>query len=220
MGTGEAAARLRVSQRQVERMLRTGALRSLGTVGRTALVDPVSVAKLAQSRTRPGRPLSAAVAWAVLFAWSGRDAPWLTSGQGRNVRHLVGTTPAEELSSLTRSRATVLVLRGSASYLPDLRAHLTLSGASAPLRLGLTKDVEVIDGYIDGRRAQECIDAYGLVEDSRGNVTLRVTTLDDVLGAALPSAVPATDLSASLDPREREAGLSLLRELRRDAVDG
>src|SRR3954447_1523369 len=96
MGTGEAAARLRVSQRQVERMVASGALSTVGTIGRTTLVDPMSVARLAQTRTRRGRPLSTSGAWGLLFAWSGRKAPWLTAGQRRNLRALVEKTPVEE----------------------------------------------------------------------------------------------------------------------------
>lgn len=214
MGTAEAAARLRVSQRQVERLLAAGTLKAAGQVGRTLLVDPLSVARLAQSRARRGRPLSAAAAWGLLFAWDGREVAGMTPAQWRNVRALLPAVAVEDLDALTRNRAHVLVLRASPSYLEDLRARLILSG-SAPLRVALTPDPNSVDGYVDRARADELVKDYGLVADPGGNVTLRV--LADgapALDGHVPAAVAAVDLSSSLDPREREAGLGVLRSLR------
>lgn len=53
-----------------------------------------------------------------------------------------------------------------------------------------------------------------MVPDPAGNVVLHVAEwMPEGVGMAMPSAVCAADLAASLDARERRAGLSALEEM-------
>ena len=69
-----------------------------------------------------------------------------------------------------------------------------------------------VDGYVDSATAQQLIARFQLVEDPRGNVTLRVADNEQGGRWVANAVIFALDLSESLDARERAAVLALLRD--------
>jgi hypothetical protein len=66
-----------------------------------------------------------------------------------------------------------------------------------------------VDGYTDADGAQQLIDRFFLTPDPGGNVTLRLA--ESPPGGRVADLVTvAVDLAASLDVRERSAGLALI----------
>jgi hypothetical protein len=100
--------------------------------------------------------------------------------------------------------------RLSESFLDELREAVVLSGVSAAERYGLEGDTARAEGYCDAETSAELRAKFRLVDDERGNVTLRVTRFSDLVNAGLrrmPAGVVAVDLAESYEAREREAGL-------------
>jgi excisionase family DNA binding protein len=222
MTTGEAAARLHVSPRQVQRLVESGTIRTVGTVGRNLLLDSESVLALARIGIGRGRQWQPATAWAALLLLNGDDIAWFANSSRRwHLRARVAHLSAEELIRSTRSRAATRRLRASASFLDNIAAHLTRTGA-AGLEHRVTADVfglapsraEVLDGYVSADAAGALVERFQLVDDQHGNLVMRVVPADlghllEPGGVAIATVV-AVDLAESLDPRERAAAVAHL----------
>ena len=117
-----------------------------------------------------------------------------------------------------RRRADVVRYRVSESFLDELRGALVVSGASAAERYSLAEEAARVEGYCDAETSAKLRAEFRLVDDERGNVTLRVTRFEDVVTSGLrtmPGAVVAVDLAESYEVREREAGLRAVEGLLR-----
>ena len=218
MSSVEAGRQLGVSVRQVQRLASSGALTQVGTVGRTKLIDAGSVQRLQSKGLRRGRPWSTTAIAAAMDLLTHGDTTRLSSVERKRLRHRLAGLSAEDLVRATRSRADVRRYRASASLLGRARKAITLTGASAidsdsalAKEFGLAQGAhDTVDGYVHSKAADKLIRTCHLVEDSRGNVTLRVTSIDSL--TTTNSVLVALDLAESLDPRERSAGLTFLRQ--------
>lgn len=218
MTTAEAARRLHVSQRQVERLIRRGEVPARRTAGDAWVVDALAVNALGRSRPTRGRPWSAEVAWGALWVLSDLEAPWLDPRTRSRVSGRLASMDALGLVHACRRRADVVRYRVSESFLDELREVLVLSGESAAEQYGLAEDAARVEGYCEADKAAELRAKFRLVDDERGNVTLRATRFARVVNVGLrtmPTAVVAVDLAESYEARERDAGLRAVEGLLR-----
>jgi excisionase family DNA binding protein len=217
--TEDAAERLGVSRRQVQRLIASGELAAQRTAGDAWLVDALALNALARARPSRGRPWTAETAWAALWWLSGLDVDWLGGRTEARLRDRLRSLSANDLVLAARRRATAHHFRASASFLAPLRAEVVLTGASAtsPAVFDLTSDESRVDAYCAAGSAGDLAARFHLAPAARGNVTLRETLLTPVVRDrhAMPTAVVALDLAESVEPRERAAGRRVLEGLLR-----
>jgi len=94
------------------------------------------------------------------------------------------------------------------------RRHGNLSAMSADA-FGMGPDRSHFDGYCADEARADLIRRFHLVDDPRGNATIRVTNLlKGELGgrSEMPVAVVAADLAESIEARERSAGRRVLEQ--------
>jgi hypothetical protein len=217
MTSADASHALGVSVRQVQRLVAKGDLEQVGMVGRSVLLSPESVQRLRIRGVRQGRPWQAETIAAALELLSNGRTERLDSVELGRLHGRLKTSTVEQVVQAMRARAEVSRYRSSVSFLPRLGASVAQTGLSAidadaalASEFGLGQAPGVgIDGYVDEQTAAALIRSCRLIDDPQGNVTLRTTTID-VLHATNPVAV-AIDLVESLDPRARNAGVTLLR---------
>lgn len=220
MATSVAAERLGVSQRQVQRLIESGRLPATRTAGDAWVVDALAVNAMARTRPARGRPWSPATAWAALWRVSGLDVDWLDRRTMRRLDDRLASIDAEELVHATRRRAVIRHYRASASFLSDIDALVSRTGARAmePSRFGMERDLGRVDGYCTSEVATRLVRDFHLAEDPQGNATLRVAAAPSTILAGrdvMPVAVIAADLAESLEVRERSAGVRVLEDLLR-----
>jgi len=220
MTTAVAADRLGVSQRQVERLIASGELPASRTAGDAWVVDALALNALARTRPARGRPWSTGTAWAALWHLSGLEAEWLDRRSARRLAERLGSLDADGLVHACRRRAIARHYRVSESFIGDLRAAVVRSGTSAMSAgpFGMGADAARVDGYCDEGALAGLEVRFHLLEDIRGNVTLRVAPMQALpIGdrQEMPVAVVAADLAESNDVRERSAGLRVLESLLR-----
>lgn len=215
MTTAAGAEILGVSARQIVRFVRAGELTVTRTVGGALLLDGASVHRLAKQCRHKGRPWSAATAWAALALLSDGHADWLDASAMSRLRHRLRASNASELGWMTRRRATVHRMRGWGKT-----QGLLHTGVSALRDPGMSElfDLAAVesetDGYVRARDFAGLVTTLGLVDESDGDVTVRVVpddagyAVDHVLTAAV-----AVDLAESLDTRESAAGMRVLDDL-------
>ncbi|NGP08658.1 hypothetical protein G6038_24930 [Rhodococcus sp. 14C212] len=224
MSVVDAATALGVSRRQVERLAQAGDVAVVRRVGRALLLDASSVHRCAQMSRRRGRPWREQTAWAALTILSGLRADWISSAhRDRLLERLRSSTP-DAVAYLARRRSTsILRMRGWGVEMTGPGSVLVAGGISAldtdpqmAARFGLTTGHHSgVDGYVLDAHVEALVDAYGLVPDLAGDVTLRVVS-DSHLAltdGVVPVAVVAVDLMDSLNTRERGAGTRILQEL-------
>lgn len=223
MSVVDAATTLGVTSRQVERLAQAGDVVVTRRVGRSLLLDSSSVHRCAQMGRRRGRPWSEQAAWGALALLSG-SVDWLPSAHRARLRDRLRRSTAEEVAYLARRRqARILRMRGWGGEMTGPGSVLIASGVSAldadpglAERFGLTTGHhEGVDGYVQAAHVEALADAFGLVPDLEGDVTLRVVSEVSPARAegAVPVAVVAVDLMESLSTRERSAGARVLQEL-------
>lgn len=218
MSSAEAGRQLGLSVRQVQRLTESGVLVQVGSVGRTKLIDAESVHRVKAQGLRRGRPWSAETIAAALDVLTEGDTTRLSSVERKRLRERLAGQSAEDLVRATRPRAKARRYRASASFLDRLRKEVALTGASAidndtalAKEFGLGQGAQVnVDGYVDRTAADRLIRVCHLIADAQGNVTLRVTDIDSLMTTS--ALAVAMDLAESLDPRERSAGLTFLRQ--------
>ncbi len=222
----EAAEVLGVTPRDVQLLVRSGALTSVGTAGRTLLLDAAAVrARVAHGSFR-GRPWSERNVWQGLAVLGNTDAPGAPSVERltklRSQLRVELLRQFEKWPAKTAARAKVTRWRSAPSYLPALRNRIATTGWAAIVvdpdtaaRFGLAAGgtpLEAADGYTTDTDTLVA-DLY-LTPDPRGNVTLRQTCYAPAPPLANDATI-ALDLSESLDTRLRRAGLDKLSELAR-----
>jgi|SRR5665647_26454 len=218
MTTGAAAARLGVSQRQVQRLIGAGELPAARTAGDAWVVDALTVNAMARARPGRGRPWSPAAAWAALWRLSGLDVDWLDRRTTSRLDARLASIDAEELVHATRRRAAIYRFRVSDSFTAELTASLVRSGTSAMTAkmLGMGRDAARVDGYCEIGALDGLVRDFHLVDDARGNATLRAAPLLALPISnrdEMPVAAVAADLAESLEVRERTAGVRVIESL-------
>lgn len=220
MTTADAASRLGVSQRQVQRLIATGDLPASRTAGDAWVVDALALNAMARTRPAQGRPWAPGTAWAALWQLSGLEADWLDRRSAKRLAERLASLDAEGLLHAARRRAVFHRFRVSDSFIEDLSAAVIRSGTSAmtAATFGMGRETARVDGYCDDGVLARLASDFHLVEDARGNATLRVAPLRGLaIGGRgeMPVAVVAADLAESLEARERSAGLRVLEGLLR-----
>ncbi|MCF6508725.1 hypothetical protein E9549_15115 [Blastococcus sp. MG754426] len=210
MTTEQAADRMGVSVRHVQRLVSGGDLLAIGP----DRVDADSVAQwVAQRRGSRVRAWEEPTAWAAVALLEGRPAGWLGQAQRSRLRSALAGSAADELSARTRNRASVHRYRAHPRALGRLTREVVASGAAGGIG-GLSAAPDRCDGYVAESVAGGLVRRYRLDADPTGGVTLRVTGMPmdvvEELARGRRQVLAGLDLAASTDPRERSAGHRIL----------
>lgn len=209
----EAARRLDLSERQVERLVRAGELLKV----HRGLVDETSLA-LHQARIRRrGRGWDEATAWAAIAMLTGERADWLGQTQRSRLKRMLKQLSAEDVVARARNRAHVHRFGGLDSAIRRATSEIIDAHAN-DAALGLTAS-DRVDGYVAAANLPGLVRRLRLHEDLDGRLTLRATAFDTDVVRSLAGhghVVAAIDLAESTDPRERGAGRDALAA----ALDG
>ena len=215
----EAADRLGVSPAAVRLRIAGGKLPAV-KLGRDWRVDEREVLRLARRRDGSGRPLSPAMAWAVLLLASGdaSRADRLAGGPRyrARARHWLREHPLADTADRLRERARRELFEAHPSELARLRdrSDVLLTGASAADAVGLVGEAHVVELYAPAAKRDSITGDHALLAGS-GNVTVRWVPDDvwrvlDADGRVAPRAAVLIDLLESEDPRaRREAARAL-----------
>ena len=205
VGTRDAAQRLHVTPRHVQRLVREGELVQLAR----GVIDAASVERhLAVARQRRV-PWAPDTAWAAIALLSGQDAPWLGPTRRSRLRARLRTATPVMLLERCRARAAVTRYdRHPSAVYPSAVYPSAVSKLRALVVEPLTRDTsltatsrERLDGYIWA----DVVDEYGLTPDSNGTIVLRTTTMDPVVvvGLAAAGVLGALGLAESRPTRAR-----------------
>jgi len=204
--TAEAADRIGVSVRHVQRLVGGGDLVAIGP----DRIDAQSVAQwLAQRQGNRLRAWDERTAWAAVALLEGDSAAWLGQSQRSRLRAALAATGGAELAARARNRAAVYRCHAHPGALGRLAREVVPSGATRGVG-GLTAAPDRLDGYLADSVLPRLISRYRLEADPGGAVVLRATAmpLDVVaeLAAGTRRVLAGLDLAGSTDPRERSAG--------------
>lgn len=210
MTTRQAADRIGVSVRHVQRLVADGSLASIGP----DRVDAASVTQwLAQRQGRRPRAWEEPTAWAAVALLEGQPAPWLGQAQRSRLQSALAGVSAAELTARARNRARVHRYHAHPGALSRMAREIVVSGATTGVG-GLSAARDRVDGYVDAAALHRMVQRYRLETDAAGGVVLRETGMPSSLVSDLASGrrhvLAALDLSGSTDARERSAGHRLL----------
>jgi hypothetical protein len=213
--TKDAALALGVSQRQVTDLLRAGKLAGEQLPDGTWLVTPRSINERQALNAGSGRTWSAASSWALLGELSGQSSTGLSQSTVARIRRRIRTSTAGEIARKVASRT--IAHRYAADSITKTASELVLTGRSAAdvIDTELTRQTQVVEGYLRGETLESFVRRHLLSADDNGDVT--IYERHDPLnfdGRYAPDAVIAADLARSTSTRERSAGLTALEEMR------
>jgi hypothetical protein len=233
VSVAEAAAQLRVEPEHVRDLARAGILESINVSGgRALLIGEDSIARRRAAQPRPGRPLSAVNAWAMLWLADHRRPcrpQWVSSKELSRVRHYLAR-PLSDWPGLLSRRAGVYRVRVPEALMNRVESlpGVCRGGASAAIRHGAPLVMNVIGGgapralgelYLAPAAMAEVHRMRGVGwESSAPNVLLRALPPDVpsaviewlTSGAEVPAAVAAADLLEQGEERDRRAAAELL----------
>jgi excisionase family DNA binding protein len=218
MSVEEAAKQLGVVPQRVRALIHAGRLRA-SKLGRAWVMELEDVRALENSR-HPGRPVSAANAWAVLALLGGSDPSWVDPAvRSRLRRRMRDASWVEEALLRAEQRSNNHSYRFLPADIPKIGAEygVVLTGLAAP-----DPDLDVVvsqnefDGYVKRDALADIQKRFHPSRASAGpNALLRVPSHPWVLkiGRVAPAAVKAADLLDHEDPRVARAARNLLRRL-------
>jgi excisionase family DNA binding protein len=213
----EAAERLGVAPQRVRALIRAGRLPA-SRLGRAWVVEPIDP-NWESSPRRPGRPLRAANAWALLAVLSGSSPDWVDRAvrsrlrkRARDRRWVEAALRFSEPRSVVHKwRVLEPDLRRVSEEFPLLRSGLS---AGDP-RLDVVPVNDGIDAYVSEQVLSE-IDArfHPLKSGDSPNLVLRVPSQEWVLRQdRAPVFVLAADLLDDADPRVSRAAHQVIKDL-------
>lgn len=210
MTTQQAADRLGVSVRHVQRLVAGNGLVAVGP----DRIDAGSVAQwMAQREGNRLRAWEEPTAWAAVALLEGEPAPWLGQAQRSRLKSALGEATPAELTARSRNRAELHRFHAHPRALGLLARDIVESGVTQGVG-GLTAVTDRLDGYVAGTALRRLVQRYKLTSDPGGNVTLRTTVMaTDVVGDLADGrrhVLAGLDLGGSTDPRERSAGHRIL----------
>ncbi|MGY5884944.1 helix-turn-helix domain-containing protein [Modestobacter lacusdianchii] len=210
MTTQQAADRLGVSARHVQRLVAGGDLTAIGT----DRIDAGSVAHwLAQRAGSRARAWEEPTAWAAVALLEGLPASWLGQAQRSRLRSTLSELDAVGLAARARNRAVVGRFHAHPRALSRLAKQVVGSGATRGVG-DLTAADDRLDGYVADTALTGLINHFRLEADPSGGVVLRTTgmSLDVVaeLADGRRRVLAGLDLAGSIDARERATGSRLL----------
>ena len=218
--TAEAAERLGISEREVSRLASSGALEAAKR-GSVWWIAADAVARRERERPSTGRPLSPAVAWAILLLASGRSDWRALAGHGHQPRRAqawLAAYPLADNAFRLQRRARRESFDAHPSEIARLlaRADVMPTGlsAAAELGLGLHGGRGEAELYAPAAARERIIAEHGL-DPGEGPVVLRWVP-DKIWGRVVaetpPRAAILVDLLENDDPRvRREARRALAR---------
>ena len=218
LSVSEAAAKLALSEPQVRRLVRSGALVS-ERVGKSWLVSAAAVRERQQRNHPAGRPVSAAMAWSFLWVLEGPAGRAVAAEDDRRqryrLRRMLDHAPApEDWSFWLRRRAEPRRYWVHPAVLPKIEQDRRLrpsgvGSASAPVRCWYVDEGDVV-AVAREHRAKP---------DPAGQVVLMAipdnvpVELRPPAGGPVPNAVALVDLLDSVDAREKHEGAVRLSAL-------
>jgi excisionase family DNA binding protein len=210
MTTQQAAERIGVSVRHVQRLVAGGDLVAIGP-------DRVNAESVAQwLLQREGSRLRAweePTAWAAVALLEGAPAPWIGQSQRSRLRAALAGASSAEVAARARNRAQVHRYHAHPRSIGHVAREVIASGATRGIGR-LTAASDRIDGYLDDSALRRLVSRYRLETDPAGAVTLRATTMPtDVvteLARGTHHVLAGFDLAGSTDPRERSTGHRLI----------
>jgi excisionase family DNA binding protein len=210
MTTQQAADRIGVSVRHVQRLVAGGDLVAIGT----DRIDAESVAQwMAQRQGRRFRAWEEPTAWAAVALLEDAAAPWLGQAQRSRLRSTLAGVTGVELAARARNRAAVQRYHAHSRAIGHVAREVVASGATRGVG-GLTATKDRLDGYVDRSVAQRLVQRYRLEPDPAGSVTLRATGMPTAVVTELAGGrkhvLAGLDLAGSTDARERSTGHRLL----------
>jgi excisionase family DNA binding protein len=218
----EAADRLGVGPVAVRQHIASGRLPAVKR-GRSWWLDERTVERMARQRRDRGRPLSPAMAWAVLLLASGDDAA-AESMAGRDryrsrLRAWLRDHSLHDYASRLRHRAESEQFDAHPSELGRIlaRPDVLATGASAGDAVGLVGPASMVEVYAPAAHRDSIIDGHALMPGA-GPVRIR-WVLDDVWSLLdpacerrrAPRAAVLLDLLESDEPRARRDAVRGLR---------
>jgi excisionase family DNA binding protein len=216
----EAADRLGIGPLAVRQHIASGRL-SADKRGRDWWLDQRAVERMARQRPSSGRPLSPAMAWAIVLLASGDEAVAReVAGRERywsRARTWLRDHPLGEHAARLRDRAITEEFDAHPSELSRIedRSDVLATGISAGDVVGLVGGASAIDVYAPASRRRALIEAHALAPGA-GPVRIRWVTddiwphLDRDGDHRAPRSAVLLDLLDSDDPRaRREAARAL-----------
>ncbi len=229
LSVAEAASKLGLSEPHVRRLLRSGALGS-ERIGKNWLVSASGVRERQHGNHRPGRPVSAPMAWSLLWLLElPRDPePWsneqLLAARGDRkqryrLRQMLERAPVPEDWSLwLRRRAEPIRYWVHPAVVAKIEKDPRVRPSGSGDVVGNTAP-SVRRWYIDAKDLKAFVREHRAHADLVGDVVLMVIP-DDVpevlrphLGAPVSNVVALVDLLDSVDARERHAAVTSLAKL-------
>jgi excisionase family DNA binding protein len=210
MTTQQAADRIGVSVRHVQRLVAGGDLAAIGT----DRIEAESVAQwMAERQGSRVRAWEEPTAWAAAALLEGDQAQWLGQAQRSRLRSTLADITPVELAARTRNRAAVHRFHPHPRALGHLARDIIESGATHGVG-GLTAASDRLDGYVAASALRRLVQRYRLESDPAGSLTLRTTGMPTDVVAELASGrrhvLAGLDLAGSTDARERSAGHRIL----------
>jgi excisionase family DNA binding protein len=210
MTTEQAADRLGVSVRHVQRLVAGGGLIAIGP----DRVDAESVAQwMAQREGSRLRAWEEPTAWAAVALLEGEPAPWLGQAQRSRLRSVLSGITGVELAARSRNRAELHRFHAHPRALGHLVRDVVESGATQGVG-GLSAARDRLDGYVAASELRRLVQRYRLSSDPAGNVILRTTGMPSELVTQVARGrrhvLAGLDLASSTDPRERSTGHRIL----------
>ncbi|MFF5794686.1 helix-turn-helix domain-containing protein [Paeniglutamicibacter sp. NPDC012692] len=213
MTTAEAGEELGVTRSMVRKLLGSGTLLSAGRAGRNLLIDRESVRRYKNRGSVLGRKWSEKTAWAALSLISGDIPRWIDANSRYRLKTRIRSMNPEELSAAVSTKDRVERYRIHPSGIGNVQDYLLPTGVAAlkssiiASQFHLAAGSDVAEGYVDQEGALQLIDAFSMIPDPQGNVTMHLVNTMEVFGNdGPPTAAIAVDLMDSLSTRERRAG--------------
>ncbi|WP_408895575.1 helix-turn-helix domain-containing protein [Nocardioides sp. R1-1] len=220
----EASRRLGVNDSRVRQLLRAGELRGR-RVGNSWAIPAEDVARLQRRGRRPGRPLAAKRAWAVLDLLEGGPAAWLSDSARSQVRRYLADLVdpgADGWLAALRGRSRVLEVVAHPAAIERLRrvdgVWPTGPSAAAVRGFDLVALAEPIPQfYLAEEQWPALSHSLALREGAEPRLVVRlpreVWPFAEGRLRGVGDAVLAADLLEAAEPRAVAAGAACLSEL-------
>lgn len=209
LSAGEAADRLGMSERAVTQLALSGALAAVKR-GNVWWIDAEAVARRAREGRSAGRPLSPAVAWAVILLASD-DPRWRALGRhGHQPRRAREWLRSHELSNEAyrlagRARRETFDAHPTEASRVVARPDVMRTGISAAVEVGLPGGQDEVELYAPEDERKAIMVEHGL-QARRGSVLMRwvpVEIWQHIKADVAPRPAILLDLLEHDDPRAR-----------------
>jgi excisionase family DNA binding protein len=227
VSVAEAAKSLGVGVSRIHQRIADGSLRA-ERIGSQWVVDELSLLRVAE-RHRPGRPLSARSAWAIIALAEGDEESLRALAPGERARArsrlaalltLADDAPKHEqdvrrvasvLRAVLRNRARRELRKAANADLPALREDPRWKSISSPAASGIASTD--VDGYISCQDLKPLAEEFLLMPaGSDANIVIHVLPQEQ---KAYPGSklLLAADLAEQRGPREELRAAELLHEV-------